>query len=138
MEVLRTATSGHLALSQGALPLVVPVTYCLHGRQLLVRARLGLLGAPARQPWVVALLVSQARAASRSEVLVHGRTEPASFQESNLAPPLELVPDEATIVLAVTLEMVKGQEYSAPDEPSRPESPVALATPNSATGGHRE
>ena len=32
---------GHLALSQGALPLVVPVTCALDGEDLLVRAGLG-------------------------------------------------------------------------------------------------
>lgn len=125
LEVLRTASEGYLALSQGALPLVVPVACALDGDQLLVRASLGLLGAPPSQPRVVAFHTSQAAGPGRRrEVLVQGRAEPASPREAGLPPPLELVPDQASTVLSVTLELMKGQEYSAPGAPQ----PLAQGT----------
>ena len=43
-SLLAAASGGHLALSQGALPLVVPVTCAVEGDNLLVRAGLGLIG----------------------------------------------------------------------------------------------
>jgi hypothetical protein len=45
LALLRTASAGHLALSQGALPLVVPVTCRLDGGRLVLRAAPGLFGA---------------------------------------------------------------------------------------------
>ena len=53
-SLLASASSGHLALSRSALPLVVPVTCVLDGDALLVRARLGLVGKVPPRPGVVA------------------------------------------------------------------------------------
>lgn len=118
LELLTSATSGYLALSQGALPLVVPVTCALDGGRLLVRAGLGLLGATSGQPGVVAFHTSATSPDenTRWEVLVQGRAEldrgPEVAKRARSVPPaLALVAEEATVVLSISIELITGREY---------------------------
>lgn len=121
--LLRGAMAGHLALSQGALPLVVPVTCALDGDRLLVRAGRGHLGLALLKPGIVAF---QTAATSldqgwRWEVLVRG---PAKVFDGALspeqAPPgLPLVAGEHTTVLHVSMELVTGWRYGMPLAPAQ-------------------
>ncbi len=78
-SLLASASGGHLALSQNALPFVVPVTCVLDGDALLVRAGLGLLGKVPPRPGVVAFETAGAsiNGGWRWEVLVQGHCESA-------------------------------------------------------------
>ena len=118
LQLLANATSGYLALSQGALPLVVPVSCALDGGRLLVRAGLGLLGATSSQPGVVAFhtSVTSPDGNTRWEVLVQGRAEfdrgPELAKRARSVPPaLALVAEEATVVLSISVELIAGREY---------------------------
>lgn len=117
MQLLASASSGHLALSQGALPFVVPVTCALDGGRLLVRVGLELLGANVGQPGVVAFHAAAMSPdeSARWEVLVHGRAEPhklgAPRRRRSSPPSLPLVAEDATVVLAVSVELVTGWQY---------------------------
>src|SRR5271155_1584268 len=75
--LLASASSGHLALSYSALPLIVPVSCVLDADALFVRARLGLIGKVPREPGVVAFETAGASSdgAWRWEVLVQGHCE---------------------------------------------------------------
>jgi hypothetical protein len=110
--------AGHLALSQGALPLVLPVTCALEGDHLLMaRAGSGHLGGALSQPGIVAF---QTAATSldgkwRFEVLVRG---PATIVGGDLLaeqtpPPLPLVPTYSTVVLRISMELITGWQYSS-------------------------
>jgi hypothetical protein len=115
-SVLSSASSGYLALSQNALPFVVPVTCVLDGDALMVRAGLGLLGKVPLQPGVVAFETGGASIDGRSrwEVLVQGHcelTDEALVLES--PPQLTLVEPRLTTVLRMRMELISGWQYDA-------------------------
>ena len=114
--LLGRASSGHLALSQGALPLVVPVTCTLAGERLIVRAGLGLLGRVPRHPGIVAFETAGTNPEGiwRWEVLVQGRAEVLTELVGDHAPPqLDLVDSDLTTVLCISMELVTGWQYGA-------------------------
>ena len=111
---LASASSGYLALSQSALPSVVPVTCVLDGDLLVVRAGPGLLGRAPLQPGVVAFATDGASTdgGSRWEVLVQGHCELTDERFAPKSPPqLTLVDPRLTTVLRVRTELVTGWEY---------------------------
>lgn len=118
LELLRGAMAGHLALSQGALPLVLPVTCALDGDHLLMaRAGSGHLAWALSHPGIVAF---QTAATSldgrwRFEVLVRG---PATIVGDALLtdqtpPPLPLVATDKTVVLRISMELITGWQYNS-------------------------
>jgi len=113
-SLLADATLGHLALSQGALPLVVPVACVLDGDRLVVRAGPRLLGRVPLQPGVVAFETAGANhdGTWRWEILVQGRADVLCEASEAMAPPsLPLVGDELTTVLCISMELVTGWQY---------------------------
>lgn len=119
-SLLRSALAGHLALSQGALPLVLPVTCLVEGQDLLVRAGLGHLAqshlAPAYvEPGIVAFqtAANSLDQSWRWEVLVrgHGVVLEPSLSPDRSPSPLPLVADELTAVLRINMELVTGWQY---------------------------
>ncbi len=115
--LLAQASSGHLALSQGALPLVVPVTCALDGDRLLVRAGRGLLGRVPSQPGIVAFETAGAKPGTtwRWEVLVQGRAEVVNPAPGDKSPPeLALLDNELTTALCISMERVSGWKYGTP------------------------
>jgi nitroimidazol reductase NimA-like FMN-containing flavoprotein (pyridoxamine 5'-phosphate oxidase superfamily) len=123
-ELCRTllggAVHGHLALSQGALPLVVPVSCALAGDYLLARAALGWLGRSAFEPGVVAFAISDSSGdQSRMwEVLVRGRAEVIEIVPGTaVPPPLPLVENERTTVFRISMELLTGWQYGPPPPP---------------------
>lgn len=118
--LLAGISRGHLAVSQAALPVVVPVVYKLVGRDLLVRAGLGLVGRVTLQPEVVAFETSN-EAGDGSwawEVLVQGRAEPlvSSGPAGPCPAQFPLVAPELTIVLRMHMERLTGWQYGPVDE----------------------
>lgn len=113
-QLLATAGAGHLALSRGALPLVVAVTCSLDRDHLLLRVGLGLMGSVPVQPGIVAFETSGALAdgKGRWEVVVQGRAELLD-EDAALAvpPPIPLVRPELTTALRVSMELVTGWYY---------------------------
>ena len=75
--LLREAKDGYLALSRGALPIVLAVSCGIDGESLLVRAGPGSLDRVTAQPGVVAFATTilSVDGTSRWEVLVQGRAE---------------------------------------------------------------
>jgi hypothetical protein len=121
--LLAGAVAGHLALSQGALPLVVPVTCALTRDYLLVRAGRGWLARATFEPGIVAFQTSSTsfNQASRWEVVVQGRAEVLSgFEEGNIPPPLPLIPNKATTVLRISPEILTGWQYGAASQTNEP------------------
>lgn len=113
-SLLAGASSGYLALSQSALPSVVPVTCVLAGEFLVVRAGPGLLGRAALQPGVVAFATdgSSTDGGSRWEVLVRGHCELTDESLAPKSPPqLTLVDPRLTSVLRVRTELITGWQY---------------------------
>ena len=116
--LLRGAVAGHLALSQGALPLVLPVTCALDGENLLVRAGRGHLWPGLLEPGIVAF---QTAATSldqswRWEVLVRG---PAHVVDGGVPPGqrppnLPLIGQDLTTILQVRMDLVTGWKYGFP------------------------
>jgi hypothetical protein len=118
-SLLAGARGGHLALSQGALPLVVPVTCALDGEDLLVRAGLGLIGKVPAQPGVVAFQTdwSSPDGSSRWEILVQGRAEVLDERgpdaRDKLPPPLPMVDQSMTAALRISMELFTGRQYGS-------------------------
>jgi Pyridoxamine 5'-phosphate oxidase len=111
---LAGASSGFLALSQSALPFVVPVSCALDGDTLVVRAGLGLLGKVPLQPGVVAFETGGASLDGRSrwEVLVQGHCEVTDERLAPKTPPqLTLVEPSLTTVLRIRMELITGCQY---------------------------
>jgi len=120
--LLEGASSGHLALSQGALPMVLPVSCRVNGDSLLVRAAQAVLGAPS-QPGIVAFAASgnSPDQAWRWEVVVQGRAEMVdpALGRDQLAdfvqpPDLPLLVGDLTTVLRISIELVTGWQFGAP------------------------
>jgi hypothetical protein len=117
--LLVAASGGHLALSQGALPLVVPVTCTVDGEDLLVRAGLGLIGKVPAQPGVVAFQTEgvSADGASSWEIMVQGRAEVLDESqpgpEGKLPPPLPMVDQGMTAALRIRMELFNGRQYGS-------------------------
>jgi pyridoxamine 5'-phosphate oxidase-like protein len=112
--ILASASSGYLALSQNALPFVVPVTCVLDGDALVVRAGLGLLGKVPLHPGVVAFETGGASLDGRSrwEVLVQGHCAPTDEGLVSKSPPqLSLVDPGVTRVLRMRTELITGWQY---------------------------
>ncbi len=118
-SLLAAASGGHLALSQGALPLVVPVTCSVDGDDLLVRAGLGLIGKVPAQPGVVAF---QTEGTSPDgswwwEILVQGRAEVLDERRpgsgGKFPPPLPLVDQSMTTALRISMELFTGRQYGS-------------------------
>ena len=111
--LLASASSGHLALSQGALPVVVPVTYALDGEHLLVRAGLFLI-VRAPFPGVVAFETGGTTISDGFiwEVMVQGRAEVTDDGRALNSPPqLPLVAADLTTVLRTSMELMTGWQY---------------------------
>jgi len=117
---LASASSGHLALSYSALPLILPVSCVLDGDALVVRARLGFVGKVPREPGVVAFETAGASSdgAWRWEVLVQGHCELTEEGVAPKSPPqLTLVDPALTTVLRMRIERLAGWQYG-PSYPS--------------------
>ena len=123
--LLSATSSGHLAISQGALPVVVPVTFVLNGDDLLVRARLGSEERVAFQPEVVAFETGGPLTDGTGawEVLVQGRAatepEPRGDQPAGAGhwpAQLPFVGDAMSTVLRVQMERVTGWRYGVTGE----------------------
>ena len=118
-SLLSAALGGHLALSQGALPLVVPVTCAVDGDDLLVRAGLGLIGKVPAQPGVVAFQTegSSADGASRWEIMVQGRAEVLDERRpgpgGKVPPALPMVDPGMTAALRISMELFTGRQYGS-------------------------
>jgi Pyridoxamine 5'-phosphate oxidase len=112
-SLLGETTEGYLALSRGALPVVLPVTCALDGELLLVRAGPGALHRLTPQPGVVAFgtTVPSADGTCRWEVLVQGRAEMVCRPDRDVPPRLPLINSSLTTVYRVTLELLTGWEY---------------------------
>jgi hypothetical protein len=114
--LLAGASSGHLALSQSALPIVVPVTCALDGSALVVRAGLGLIGRVPLQPGVVAFATAGTSPGEGWgwEVLVQGRCDvsPEGLPRKS-PPPLGMVDNALTTVLLVQMERLTGRLYGS-------------------------
>ncbi len=117
-------------MSQGALPVVMPVTYCIDGDDLLVRAWCGPLERAVAQPEVVAFETGGTSADGKWawEVLVQGRataeptrepSEPHAGTSSQLPPP----PAGGTVswALRVAMERVTGWGYGPGTPEGQPE-----------------
>jgi Pyridoxamine 5'-phosphate oxidase len=111
--LLAEATDGYLALSRGALPIVLPVTCALDGESLLVRAGPGSLDRLTPQPGVVAFgtTVPSPEGTCKWEVLVQGRAEIVHHPVSDVPPRLAFVNSGLTTVFRVPLELLTGWEY---------------------------
>jgi hypothetical protein len=108
--------AGYLALSQGALPIVVPVSCALDGDRLLVRAGPDLVGRVPLQPGIVAFgtTMTSLDDSSRWEVLVRGRAEVEhDMVKRAIPPPLSHVDDASTAVLRISLELLTGWQYDS-------------------------
>jgi len=115
--LLARSSSGHLALSQGALPLVVPVTYALDREQLLVRAGLFLI-VRAPLPGVVAFHTGGTTLGDGCvwEVMVQGRGEVIDdVPAPNCPPQLPLVAADLTTVLRINMDLMTGWQYGQGD-----------------------
>jgi uncharacterized protein len=111
--LLARSSFGHLALSQGALPLVVPVTYALDGERLLVRAGLFLI-AKDPVPGVVAFGTGGTTRGDGAtwEVLVQGRAEVTDEVQAPKSPPqFPLIDGTLTTVLRVSMERLTGWQF---------------------------
>lgn len=123
--LLAAATGGHLALSQGALPLVVPVTCAVDGEDLLVRAGLGLIGKVPAQPGVVAFQTEGTSPDGSSwwEILVQGRAEVLDERRlgpgGKFPPPLPLVDQGMTAALRISMELFTGRQYGSTSAPQK-------------------
>jgi hypothetical protein len=124
-SLLAAASGGHLALSQGALPLVVPVTCAVDGDGLLVRAGLGLIGKVPAQPGVVAFQTEGTSPDGSSwwEILVQGRAEVLDERRlgpgAKLPPPLPLVDQSMTAALRISMELFTGRQYGSSTRPQK-------------------
>jgi len=113
-SLLSGALDGHLALSRGALPIVVPVSCALDVGSLLVRAGQGLLGGVLSLPGIVAFhtTIVSLDESRRWEVLVRGRAKVVHDSAAReLPPPLPLIDSNLTTVLRVGLELLTGWQY---------------------------
>jgi nitroimidazol reductase NimA-like FMN-containing flavoprotein (pyridoxamine 5'-phosphate oxidase superfamily) len=112
-SLLSDVKEGYLALSRGALPVVLPVSCALDGETLLVRAGPGSLDRVTAQAGVVAFAatIPVDEVASRCEVLVQGRAEVVRAPASDVPPGLPLVNSGLTTVFRVTLERLTGWQY---------------------------
>jgi hypothetical protein len=109
--------AGYLALSQGALPVVVPVSCALDADSLLVRVGPDLVGRVPLQPGIVAFETNMTSLDERSrwEVLVRGRAEVVyDSVASEIPPPLLHVDQRLTAVLRISLELLTGWQYCSP------------------------
>ncbi|HXW79766.1 MAG TPA: hypothetical protein VEJ84_09705 [Acidimicrobiales bacterium] len=114
--LLSGAIAGYLALSQGALPTVVPVSCALDGDGLLVRAGPDLVGRVPLQPGIVAFgtTMTSLDESSRWEVLVRGRAEvEPGARNREIPPPLSHVDAGSTTVLRISLELLTGWQYDS-------------------------
>jgi hypothetical protein len=111
--LLREAKAGYLALSRGALPIVLPVSCSLDGESVLLRAGPRSLDRVTAQPGVVAFATTilSGDGTSRWEVLVQGRGENVSSPATDVPPQLPLINSSLTIVFRVTLELLTGWQY---------------------------
>lgn len=128
-SLLRSAVAGHLALSQAALPVVMPVTCAVDGRQLLVRASVEPLGLAAVGPGIVAFQTAATAIDGRwrCEVMVRGPASlVAGLVPAEQAPPmLAFVPLDGTVILQVGMELVTGWQYTLAPQPSRGRTSLA-------------
>ncbi|HMK96641.1 MAG TPA: pyridoxamine 5'-phosphate oxidase family protein [Acidimicrobiales bacterium] len=117
--LLSGAIAGHLALSQGALPLVVPVTCAVDGDYLLVRAGRGWLARATFEPGIVAFQTASTSFNQdwRWEVVVQGPAEVLASPAGDVPPPLPLIPNEMTNVLRIRMEIVTGWQYGSTPQP---------------------
>ncbi|MGC8627406.1 MAG: pyridoxamine 5'-phosphate oxidase family protein [Acidimicrobiales bacterium] len=119
-QLLASASNGHLAISQGALPVVAFVTCTVDGGDLLVRARAGFAGRAAPEPEVVAFETGGISTDGMCawEVLVQGRAiaEPATPGGARRSPPQFFVGEAMSVVLRVSMERVTGWRYRVSGE----------------------
>jgi nitroimidazol reductase NimA-like FMN-containing flavoprotein (pyridoxamine 5'-phosphate oxidase superfamily) len=112
-SLLSHAQEGYLALSRGALPIVLPVSCALDSETLLVRAGPGSLDRVTAQPGVVAFAttIPGDEGTGRCEVLVQGRAEVVRALAADVPPRLPLINSDLTTVFRVTLELLTGWQY---------------------------
>lgn len=139
--LLARSSSGHLALSQGALPIVVPVTCAVDGEQLFVRAGLW-LGERAPLPEVVAFETDGTTPGDgcQWEVMVQGRAEASDEgQISNRPPQLTLDDAGLTTVLGIRIEVLRGWQYGPAPRVTGPATAAdgAIAASQRGTWGAR-
>ncbi|HTT91192.1 MAG TPA: pyridoxamine 5'-phosphate oxidase family protein [Acidimicrobiales bacterium] len=113
-SLLAEATDGYLALSRGALPVVLPVTCALDGESLLVRAGPGSLDRITPHPGVVAFgtTIPSPDGARRWEVLVQGTAEAVRHPTRDVPPRFPIISSSLTTVFRVTLDLLTGWEYA--------------------------
>lgn len=115
--LLRTGAAGHLGVSKGALPIVVPVAYTLDDQHLWVFAGPG-LDHPA--PWrheVVALHAGAAEADGRWlwSVVVQGRAENVATGELPPDTAHRQVTPPASRCLRLSMDVVTGWQFGSFD-----------------------
>ena len=98
--LLGEAKEGYLALSRGALPIVLPVSCSLDCESVLLRAGPGSLDRVTAQPGVVAFATTilSGDRTSRWEVLVQGRAENVRDPATDVPPRLPLINSSLTTV----------------------------------------
>jgi Pyridoxamine 5'-phosphate oxidase len=111
--LLREATDGYLALSRGALPIVLAVSCGVDHECLLVRAGPTSLDRLSAQPGVVAFATTilSIDGRSRWEVLVQGRAEIVPGSAADVPPRLPLIESSQTTVYRMTMELLTGWQY---------------------------
>ncbi|MGH9104734.1 MAG: pyridoxamine 5'-phosphate oxidase family protein [Acidimicrobiales bacterium] len=111
--LLREAREGYLALSRGALPIVLPVSCALAGESLLLRARPTSFDRLTAQPGVVAFATTilSEDGTARWEVLVQGRAEIVLNPAADVPQRLPLIDSSQTTVFRVALELQTGWQY---------------------------
>jgi Pyridoxamine 5'-phosphate oxidase len=112
-SLLGEAKGGYLALTRGALPIVLPVTCALDGEMVLVRAGPGSLDRITPQPGVVAFgtTIQSPDGTCLWEVLVQGRAETVRHPAADVPPRLPFINNTLTTVFRVTLDLLTGWEY---------------------------
>ena len=111
--LLNKAEDGYLALSRGALPIVLAVSCAVDGESLFVRAGPTSLDRVVGQPGVVAFATTilSGDGTSRWEVLVQGRAEIEQGPAADVPPRLPLIDSGYTTVFRVTMELLTGWQY---------------------------
>jgi nitroimidazol reductase NimA-like FMN-containing flavoprotein (pyridoxamine 5'-phosphate oxidase superfamily) len=112
-SLLGEAKDGYLALSRGALPIVLPVSCALDGESLLLRGGPGSFDRVTASPGVVAFgtTIPSVDGTGKWDVLVQGRAEVVHGSATDVPPRLPFEDVSSTTVFRVTLERLTGWEY---------------------------
>lgn len=116
LRLLASATLGRIAFTSGALPVVLPVNFRLHGEQILVRTSRGSTLDTALRNTVVAFEVDDFDHASSSgdwSVALTGMstavTDPTELGSAHPGPAPRWAPEGAEAVLAISTALLSGR-----------------------------